>query len=56
MKEIFDFIRAATPWVIMGLLVAILAVRGTVRKKKDNGTSFGMLIGLVVGMCIHKTS
>ena len=35
MKEIFDFIRAAAPWVVMGLLVAVLAVKSTVRKKKD---------------------
>ena len=33
MKAIWDFVRAAAPWVAMGLAVAILAVRGAKRKK-----------------------
>ena len=34
MNSILDFIRAAAPWVAMGLLVVILAVRGAAQKKK----------------------
>lgn len=34
MEQILDFIRAAAPWVAMGLLAAIFIVRSAVRKKK----------------------
>ena len=35
MEQILDFIRAAAPWVAMGLLVAIFAVRSAVSRKKE---------------------
>ena len=34
MDSIWDFIRAASPWVAMGLLLAIFFVRSAVKKKK----------------------
>jgi len=34
MDSIWDFIRAASPWVAMGLLLAIFFVRNAVKKKK----------------------
>ena len=34
MDSIWDFIRAASPWVAMGLLLAIFFVRSVVKKKK----------------------
>lgn len=44
MDSILDFFRAASPWVAMGLLLAIFFVRSAVKKKKgkkqdgDSGT------------------
>ena len=52
MKQILEFIRAAAPWVSMGLLLAIFTVRSAVKKKKgkksegDYGTE-----GICLGMC-----
>ena len=63
MDLIWDFIRAASPWVAMGLLLAIFFVQSAVKKKKgkkqdgDYGTEgmcLGMLIGLVISSMIHK--
>ena len=34
MDAILDFFRAASPWVAMGLLLAIFFVRSAVKKKK----------------------
>ena len=34
MDSIWGFIRAASPWVAMGLLLAIFFVRSAVKKKK----------------------
>ena len=34
MNSIYDFVRAALPWVAMGLLLAIFFVRSAVKKKK----------------------
>lgn len=56
MKAIWDFIRAAAPWVAMGLAVAILAVRGGKRKKatekqdKKQAGNYGTE-GMCLGMC-----
>ena len=36
MENVFDFIRAAAPWVAMGLLLAIFAVRSAAKKKKGH--------------------
>lgn len=35
MEPILDFFRAAAPWLAMGLLLAIFAVRSAVSKKKN---------------------
>ena len=57
MENVFDFIRAAAPWVAMGLLLAIFAVRADVKKKKDQeqdgdyGTE-GMCLGMCFGTAI----
>ena len=57
MEQIWDFIRAAAPWVAMGLLVAIFAVRSMVNKKKgkkseDNYGTEGMCLGMCFGTAI----
>ena len=57
MENVFDFIRAAAPWVAMGLLLAIFAVRSAAKKKKgheqdgDYGTE-GMCLGMCFGTAI----
>ena len=45
MNDVREFIRAASPWVAMGLLVAILMIRGAVSTKNaKDGTAenYGM--------------
>lgn len=57
MSMVLDFIRAAAPWVAMGLVVAILAARGVTKRKGkkqdgDYGTeemSLGMCFGILMG-------
>ena len=56
MEAIIDFIRAALPWVAMGLLLAVFAVRSAGRKKKekeiDNYGTEGMCLGMCFGTAI----
>ena len=57
MEQILEFVHAAAPWVAMGLLVAIFAVRSAVSKKKgkksegDYGTE-GMCLGMCFGTAL----
>ena len=56
MSEFKEFIRAASPWVAMGLLVAILVIRGaasTKNAKDGTAESYGMdgMDGMSLGMC-----
>ena len=60
MNDVKEFIRAASPWVAMGLLVAILVIRGAASTKnaKDgtvenygmDGMSLGMCFGLLISV------
>lgn len=34
MEDVFDFLRAALPWIVMSLLLAVLLARGSRIKKK----------------------
>ena len=56
MENVFDFLRAAMPWVAMGLLLAVFAARSAVRKKKekeiDNYGTEGMCLGMCLGTAI----
>ena len=56
MEAIIDFIRAALPWVAMGLLLAVFAARSAGRKKKekeiDNYGTEGMCLGMCFGTAI----
>ena len=57
MEQILEFTRAAAPWVAMGLLVAIFAVRSAVSKKKgkkseDNYGTEGMCLGMCFGTAL----
>lgn len=54
-----EFFRAAIPWVVVGLVLAVLAARGT-KKKKDgksqgNYGTEGMCIGMCVGTALDST-
>lgn len=57
MENVFDFLRTAAPWVAMGLLLAVFAVRSAAKKKKDQeqagdyGTE-GMCLGMCFGTAI----
>lgn len=52
MESVIEFIKAALPWVAMGLLLAILAARsiGKKKKSKEQDTDYGME-GMCLGMC-----
>ena len=56
MENGFDFLRAALPWVAMGLLLAVFAARSAGRKKKekeiDNYGTEGMCLGMCFGTAI----
>ena len=39
MESILDFIKAALPWIAMGLLLAIFSVRSAAKKKKNENKS-----------------
>lgn len=51
MNQLWDFLRAAAPWVAAGLCVAILAVRGAVKKKNNKQDGDYGTEGMCLGMC-----
>lgn len=52
MGDVFAFIQAALPWIAMGLLLAVLAVRNSHGKKqKDKSGDYGTE-GMCLGMCL----
>ena len=56
MEDVFDFLRAALPWVAMGLLLAVLFARSAGKEKKeetpDNYGTTGMCLGMCFGTAI----
>ena len=57
MENVLAFLRAAAPWISLGLLVAFFCVRPTVNKGKKENTGGdyavdGMCIGMCVGMAV----
>lgn len=57
MNAILDFIRAAAPWVAMGLLLIIFCVRGAAKNKNgkkqdDNYGTEGMCLGMCFGTAL----
>ena len=56
MNSFFEFMRAALPWIAMGLLLAVLLARGARRKKdtekKEDYGSEGMALGMCFGVAI----
>ena len=58
MNSFFEFMRAALPWIAMGLLLAVFFARGAHRKKdkekKENYGSEGMALGMCFGVAISS--
>ena len=56
MENVLDFLRAAMPWVTMGLLLAVFASRSAKKKtdeeKTDNYGTEGMCLGMCFGTAI----
>ena len=58
MDAVMQFLRAALPWVAMGLLLAIFCVRSANKKKQkdekpaDNYGTEGMCLGMCFGTAI----
>ena len=59
-----DFLSAASPWICMGLLLAIFFAKGA-RKKKDNkqkenysteGLALGMCFGTAIGTSLGSNT
>ena len=49
MEPVFDFLRAALPWIGMGLLLAVY-IAGSVKNKEEQSANFGTE-GMCLGMC-----
>ena len=56
METVFDFLRAALPWIAIGLLLAVFFARSAGKKKKekeiDNYGTEGMCLGMCFGTAI----
>ena len=52
MKSIFDFLRAALPWIVIGLALAVFFARSAEKKKKEEKTGDYGALGMSLGMCL----
>ena len=52
MENVFDFLRAALPWIVMGLLLAVYFARIGGKKKKEEKTGNYGTEGMCLGMCL----
>ena len=56
MDRIFQFMSAASPWIAIGILLAIFFVRAANRKqdteKKEDCSSEGMALGMCFGVAL----
>ena len=52
MEDVFDFLRAALPWIAVGLLLAVLAARDAGKNKKEEKTGDYGTEGMCIGMCL----
>ena len=64
MQNVLAFLRAAAPWISLGLLIAFLCVRPAIQKGKKEaaggdyaveGMCFGMCIGMAGGSLIDSS-
>ena len=51
MEAVFDFFRAALPWVAIGLLLAVFAARSARKKKEEQPQDDYGTEGMCLGMC-----
>ena len=58
MENVLSFLRAAAPWISMGLLIAFLCVRPAIRKGKaeDDHAEEGMCVGMCLGLMLGSLS
>lgn len=64
METVFDFLRAALPWVAIGLLLAVFAARSAKKKKDEQpqddygteGMCLGMCFGTAIGTAIGNNT
>ena len=62
MEAVLDFLRAALPWIVVGLTLAVFFAKNAGKKKKkentDNygaeGMSLGMCFGTAIGASLHN--
>ena len=52
MGGIFNFLRAALPWIAIGLLLAVLFARSAGGKKKEDQSDDYGTEGMCLGMCL----
>ena len=50
MEAVFDFLRAALPWIAVGLLLAVLLARGARKKNNKEQTGDYGTEGMCLGM------
>lgn len=51
MENVLDFLRAAMPWVAMGLLLAVFAASSAKKKTDEDQTDNYGTEGMCLGMC-----
>ena len=62
MENALSFLRAAAPWISMGLLIAFLCVRPAIRKGKagddcaEEGMCVGMCLSLMLGSLFDSSN
>lgn len=52
MESVFDFLRAALPWIVVGLTLAALCAKGAGKKKKEGQAGDYSTEGMCLGMCL----
>lgn len=52
MDAVFDFLRAALPWIAMGLLLAVFFARSPGKKQKEEQPDHYGTEGMCLGMCL----
>ncbi len=52
MEKVLIFLRAAMPWISLGLMVAFFCVRPSINKNKDDATQDYGVEGMCIGMCL----
>lgn len=59
MENVFDFLRAALPWIAVGLLFAVLFARGAGKKKEEQTDDYGaegMCLGTAIGTSLGNNT